>query len=323
MEHDRQDALDYELCMEYVRAHAVGEVEGLCGPGSVSWMIFREPIALAGGIAAILLQMAHPAIAAGVTRFSNFRNDVLGRARRTITSLYEFEFGSFSQAMEASRRLHRIHQRVRGVVEEVGAPMAGMPYRANEQHLLRWVVLTVQIATLQAFQTFVRPLTREELRRFQREAILMRAVVGVLPSSVPEGEGALEAWYEEALQDPTLYVGETAKGIAHALFHSPLSLAPLDAIMTAALLPPRFREAYGLPWGRKEQLVSAAIVQAARGARALVRPPFRYVVAYHQAQLRIAQSRGERPGLYAAGLNLLDRYVDLPTSFHPIAPQAR
>ncbi|WP_394886075.1 oxygenase MpaB family protein (plasmid) [Mesorhizobium sp. AaZ16] len=51
-------------------------------PGSVSWRIFKNPIALfVGGITAVLLELAEPRVRAGVCKHTNFRSDPVDRLR--------------------------------------------------------------------------------------------------------------------------------------------------------------------------------------------------------------------------------------------------
>ena len=69
---------------------------GLFGPDSTVWRIGRERILLAGGPAALLLQIAHPLVAAGVTNHSGFSEDPFLRLRATLdaTSGSRSETGS-------------------------------------------------------------------------------------------------------------------------------------------------------------------------------------------------------------------------------------
>ncbi|MBV8457219.1 MAG: DUF2236 domain-containing protein, partial [Acetobacteraceae bacterium] len=58
--------------------------DGLFGPRSVAWRVHSDVTTMmVGGVAALLLQMLHPAVLAGVWDHSNFRTDMLGRLRRT------------------------------------------------------------------------------------------------------------------------------------------------------------------------------------------------------------------------------------------------
>ena len=57
---------------------------GLFGPGAACWKVHGDfSSMMIGGIGALLLQMLHPLALAGVWDHSNFRDDLLGRLRRT------------------------------------------------------------------------------------------------------------------------------------------------------------------------------------------------------------------------------------------------
>ncbi len=49
---------------------------------------------MVGGVAALLLQMLHPAVLAGVWDHSNFRTDMLGRLRRTARFIAMTTYGA-------------------------------------------------------------------------------------------------------------------------------------------------------------------------------------------------------------------------------------
>lgn len=316
---DAADARDFEVCAAFVRAHAAGEVEGMYGPGSVTWAIWREPLMLAAGLPAVLLQVAHPAIGTGVAELSRYKVDMLGRAWRTMSSLYELIFSDLPTALAASRRLHLTHRRVRGTIRDPGGPLDGQPYRANEQHLLRWVSATVSVCGLQLHERAIRPLTPAERRRWFQEYRVAAASVGVRPDTLPDTLPAMEAWYDAELRAPHLRVGPAARDIARALFNTAATRGPLDEWVAAALLPPQWREAYDLPWGPRH---ASAAEAACRSMRALHRAPApaRAVPAWHQARLRLDRARGRRGDPLARLLNRIDRRIDLPGSIRPIAP---
>lgn len=316
---DALDAEDFAHCTDYVRAHALSEVEGVFGPESLAWVKVREPALLAGGFAAVLLQMAHPAIATGVAEHSNFIQDLPGRAKRTSATLYEFIFGTTSQALAASRRLHVIHSRVRGTIDAPGSPLHGQPYRANDQHLLRWVAATVRVGATAAFETFVRELAPAESKRDYDDFVLSSALSGVRPDRWPADRAAFDAWFDDALGDPVLHVGKHARTVARTLLDRPLSHSPFERVVTAGLLTPRWRDAFELPWTRADQRVFDGLRSAARVARHVARPPFRHVVAWHQAQLRIDRARGEHGSRWARALDALDHRWSVPTALRPAA----
>src|SRR4051794_3350017 len=61
------------------------DARGLYGPGSEAWALNREAMLLLGaGPRALLLQLAHPQVAAGVADHSDFSVDPWARLRGTL-----------------------------------------------------------------------------------------------------------------------------------------------------------------------------------------------------------------------------------------------
>ncbi|PTL83402.1 oxygenase MpaB family protein [Vitiosangium sp. GDMCC 1.1324] len=314
-----QDREHFRKCLDYLREHAAGELEGFYGPGSMTWELYREPVILLGGLRAILLQIAHPAVAHGVSQNSNFRGDLLGRARRTYTAMYQLVFGGLREAMGAAKRVHSLHSRVYGSLPAGADPHGDGRYRANDPTLQRWVLATLIDGAILVFETFVRPLSIEEKRRYYQETLLAAAQFGLLPEQVSPTLETFYEWYNQQLAGDTLRVGDTALELASLLFNSPFTRGQLDELLTAGLLPERWREAYGLAWGPGEQRAWKLLKGAMRRAINLTPPTLRSVTAWHQAQLRLALARGERPTVMARVLNTIDSYVDVPFSIRPVA----
>src|SRR5712691_10318177 len=93
---------------------SVAEDTGLFGPDSMIWRVNRESAVALGGSCAILMQFAHPAVAAGVRDNSNFQVDPAGRLLRTMDLTMAMVFGPRSAAIEAVRTVNRRHRAVRG-----------------------------------------------------------------------------------------------------------------------------------------------------------------------------------------------------------------
>jgi uncharacterized protein (DUF2236 family) len=119
---------------------------GLTGPGSASWQVIGEPAAIAGGLRALLVQVAHPLAMAGVADHSAFREDPLGRLQRTSAYVTTTTFGSTQEALVVSQRVRAVHPRVQGVAPD------GRPYRADDPRLLTWVSIGLTSSFLAADQ---------------------------------------------------------------------------------------------------------------------------------------------------------------------------
>lgn len=117
---------------------------GLVGPGSASWQVIGEPAAIAGGLRALLLQVAHPLAMAGVDDHSAFREDPIGRLQRTSAYVTTTTFGSTREVLQVSRIVRGVHRRVRGTTSD------GRVYSADDPHLLAWVSIALTSSFLAA-----------------------------------------------------------------------------------------------------------------------------------------------------------------------------
>lgn len=107
---------------------------GLFGPQSVSWQVHGDfPSMLVGGISALMLQVLHPLALAGVWDHSNFRQDLLGRLRRTSQFISGTTFGSTRDAEWLIDKVRTIHLKVTGTAPD------GRLYAASDPDLLTWV----------------------------------------------------------------------------------------------------------------------------------------------------------------------------------------
>src|SRR5450631_789542 len=141
----------------------VGE-EALVSPDSISWRIFKNPVALLiGGIAAVILELADPAVRTGVWNHSSFRQDPMGRLRRTGLAAMITVYGARSIAEPMIAGVVRMHDKIRGETP------AGMPYRANDVRLLTWVHATASFGFGEAYSRFVAPLSPADFDALYRD----------------------------------------------------------------------------------------------------------------------------------------------------------
>src|SRR5262245_846689 len=130
-------------------------------------MVDREMVLFLGGPRALLLQIAHPAVAAAVEEHSDFRVDPLGRLNRTLDSVFNIVFGDRASARAAAERVVRRHGPVKGVIDEASAsPWSGKAYHAQNPELLLWVHATLVDTALRVFRETVRELEPRETERY-------------------------------------------------------------------------------------------------------------------------------------------------------------
>jgi uncharacterized protein (DUF2236 family) len=215
----------------------------LLGPDSVSWRVFKNPVALwTGGIAAVILELAEPSIRAAIWDQSSFRRDPLGRLRRTgmAAMLTVYGPGSISSAMIAG--VVRMHGKISG------ENSAGRPYSANDSDLLKWVQATAAFGFGEAYRRYVRPLTAEQLDRFYLEGVPVSQKYGVVaaPRSRLEIEELFRAMHAQL--EPSDCIFEFLR-IMEESAAFPGALRPLQRLLVRAavdLVPGPIRSRLGL-----------------------------------------------------------------------------
>lgn len=144
------------------------------GPESVSWRVFKNPLALAiGGVAAVLLEFADPKIRSGVWTHSTFRTDPIGRSRRTAMAAMIGVYAPREVARRVIQGVTNMHARVSG------ATPAGAAYTALDPDLLDWVSATAGWGFVTAYDRFVAPLTQAEKAAFHIEGEPVARLYGV------------------------------------------------------------------------------------------------------------------------------------------------
>src|ERR1700683_3003145 len=243
---------------------------------SVSRRVNRETVVLLGCGRAILLQFAHPLVAAGVADYSRFHTasgGYLSRTRRPVGAMLALTFGPPDEVAGVLDRINGIHAHVHGALREaVGRFPAGTRYAATDPELLAWVHATLLESILIAYETFVGPRTAEEKSQYCVEASAMTTRLGVPAGRLPMTAVSLDAEMRAMYASGDLCVGPAARELSAALFAPPIGPASpvfgLVRVLTTGLLPPEVRQAYGFAWtaGRDRQWHRLArIVRGLRG----------------------------------------------------------
>jgi uncharacterized protein (DUF2236 family) len=241
---------------------------GLYAEDSITRRVNRENVLLLGGGRALLMQLAHPKVAAGVQEHSDFRSRPVRRLRRTVRMTMAIVFGDGDTALAAARVVNQTHARVRG-----------REYRALDPELLLWVHATLVDSALVTYETFVKALTAREREDFYQESKLLGELLGIphekFPRSLREFEG-----YVDAMVAGNVSVSPLARELGALVLRPKLRLMPRPAmipfeIVTAGLLPPALREQYGLAWGHGQQRLFRLLVLAVPRLVAVTPPVLR------------------------------------------------
>jgi len=256
----------------------------------VGWRIDREVMVLSSATAAFLLQLADPAVAAGVEQHSNFREDPYGRLRRTLVSTFSVAFGSSYRANSAISHLNAIHRSVSGMV-----PESGTPYDALDPVLLLWVHVTLIDTALRIYDTYVEPLTVEEMDGYLAESRPVAVRLGVPEEHFPETVAELRAWMTERVATGAVRVTPTARSLSGSVLYPsrfpPRFLWTAAHLVSFSVLPPAILRAYGITWNARRSRAMSRVASVTRAALPLVPGPLRYVPAWRTANSRLATSR--------------------------------
>ena len=256
------------------------------GPESITWKVNREVIVVAGWGRAILLQLAHRGVAAGVHNHSSFRGSILSTFRRlhsTVDAMLSLTFGDTEQMITAAAGINTIHDGVRGVCEG-----AGEAYSAHDPDLQRWVHATLLESIPLTYELLIAPLTVRERDRYCSEATIMEPLLGMPAGWLPRDSGQLDAYMREMLAGRSIVVTDTSRALARAVLYPPRWYVAWPAFRATQLLaigslPPSIREAYGFEWHARDVRALARWTALLRTSLRLLPPLAReWPVARHR-----------------------------------------
>jgi uncharacterized protein (DUF2236 family) len=282
----------FEGQLDIVRVVALGEREGVFGPSSVIWRVDREAAIFLGAGRALLLQLAHPWVAAAIAEHSRTFDNPIGRFHRTFGVVFSMVFGSLDQAIAAARRLYRRHAGIQGHLPmAVGPFAAGSRYQANEIAALRWVHATLTETALLVHDLVLEPLRHDQRERYYAEGKLLAALFGIPPGCLPADWTAFATYNETMWKSDTLTVSPAACEIAQLLLSGAGTwLCPPQwyRALTAHLLPPRLRQGFGLRYDSAERRLAEDALAWLRHFYPGLPEQLRYVGPYHEAKARLS-----------------------------------
>jgi len=265
----------------------------LFAPGTTIWTVNREATLFLGAGRALLLQLAHPLVAAGVAEHSGFADDPFGRLLRTLNTSCALVFGDVDAALAAVQRMDAIHRRVRGFLRDpVGPFPAGTPYDAADPALRLWVHATLIDTSLLMYHRFVAGLSAADQARYYTEACEMARVLEIPEQMIPPTIEAFRTYFSRMLSTE-IAVGATARELARLIFWPPRAaslraIGPVAKFVTAGLLPPEVREGYGYAWTPLQEQALDRFARAIKRARPAIPSVIRVIPPARVAERRLA-----------------------------------
>jgi uncharacterized protein (DUF2236 family) len=269
--------------------------DGYFAPESVIRRIGNSPLTpFLGGGPAVLLQVAHPLVAAGVVDHSDYRGDLWKRLRRTLQALYLITYGSRGEAERAGAIVQAVHAHVHGVTSEWLGPFPpGTPYRACDPALQLWVHATLVQCSLAVYERFVDPLSAAERERYYDEMCVVGRLFGVPASALPRTLREFREYFDAQIAGPEITVTDPARDVASVILEGNLPhplrlLVPAHRLACAGLLPGRLRREYGLRWTPAH---ATTLPVAARAMRVATVPLLRLGSHLRLPPLRMGRTR--------------------------------
>jgi uncharacterized protein (DUF2236 family) len=244
-------------------------------PGSITWRRAGDARLMVGAGYALLLQVAHPVVGAGVAEHSNFREDPWGRLVRTLDYTNTLVYGEPEEAVQMGRWVRNMHKRIKGVDSQ------GRRYHALDPEAYPWVHATLADAIVGGHARFGCPMNRAEVNDFYSEWLGLGRLLGVRERDLPGDWPGFRRYFDRMVAE-RLEFTETVRDVLASLAEpkSPPNLplpdgawraarfpaARLSALATIGMLPPVLRERFGLKWSRAQELELRALGAVSRAA---------------------------------------------------------
>jgi len=249
------------------------------GPGSVTWSRAADARTLLAAGYALVLQVAHPTVGAGVAEHSAYREDPWGRLLRTLDFTTSVIYTDPVSAAAVARGIRLRHRRIKGVRPD------GRRYHALDPDAYAWVWASLYAAIVDGHERFGSPLAGAERERMWAEWRRLGRLLGVREETLPAGLDAYEDYFEEIVQDVLEDNGSVRDVIASigtpagpplppyarpAWKIARLPAARTLRLATIGLLPALLRERLDLRLTLSEELELRALGAASRAATPLL-----------------------------------------------------
>jgi uncharacterized protein (DUF2236 family) len=199
--------------------------------------VHGERVLLAGGQRSLVMQLAHPLVAAAVAEHSDFPR----------------------KAERAAAHIRSVHRRVTGTAEAGGR---ATPYRAQDPSLLLWVHATVVDTTMLVYRRFVGPLAPGHQRTYYEAMKEPARLLGVPDRVIPPDLPSFRRYMRAMVGGSALQATEASRPLVASVLRPPVGLVlrPITEgtrLVTLALLPERIRALFGLDVGPAARMTLA------------------------------------------------------------------
>ena len=271
-------------------------------PGSVVWRAAGDARLTQTSGYALLLQVAHPTVGAGVGDHSAFVSDPWGRLLRTLDYVHGSIYGGPEMAYGIGRRVREMHKSIKGFKPD------GERYSALEPRAYAWVHATLASAFIDGSRVFADPLTPAEAEAFWGDWMKLGRLIGVRERDLPARWRDFRDYFDDVVEND-LEDNETVHTVLRTLAQpAPPAIPgvpprvwrqvrrPLSAglhITTVGMLPPALREKLNLEFSATEARVFRTVAAASRASSPVIRGPLREFGVHYVQWRRKQLERGD------------------------------
>lgn len=214
----------------------------------------------------LVLQTAHPVVAAGMSQHSTYRAHPWRRVEHTMDSGKHLFFSDRDGLRREIARLERTHRRIHGTDGQ------GAAYTAEDPAVRAWVLITLYESITAMRELSGDPFTTAELDRLYAEFRTVCAEFALPDDVLPPTAADVPAYMERTIRERLTYGKEVRYLLFEILREAPrprrlrrvgpawpllrVAIAGTLATLTVADLPPAFRERFGLPASRGAAVLS-------------------------------------------------------------------
>jgi uncharacterized protein (DUF2236 family) len=254
------------------------------GPDSITWRRASDLRTFFAAGYALVLQVSHPTVGAGVAEHSSYRQDPWGRLFRTLDFTNSLIYAEPPVAAATARRMRSLHARIKGVKAD------GSRYHALEPEAYAWVHATLFEAIASAHARFGGQLGQDQEEQFWVEWRRLGRLLGIRDRDLPATHAGFRGYFN-AMLTGVLEDNESVHGVIESLgeFASPplpryllpawrLGGLPAGIVLrlaTVGMLPPMLRERFGLGWTLGQELELRALEAASRAGAVMMPRPLR------------------------------------------------
>jgi uncharacterized protein (DUF2236 family) len=271
----------------------------LVGPDSITWRYASDSRLYFVMLYALLLQVAHPVVGAGVRDYSDFEQRPWNRLLRTIDYVTVLVYGG-ADAVAMGRRLRGLHKGFKGVRED------GKPYYALEPEAYAWVHATLLETYVAGHERFGRPMRQDQKERFYREYRGLGRLIGVRDKDLPATWSEFRTYFDQTCATELTRTVSVDRVLAATQGDVPPPLPIMPDLLWRAIripasramwlggtgmLAPELRDRFGIDWTSRDKRQLERIGRVSRALTPVLPRPLQIV---GPAQLRMRRRAFER-----------------------------